>query len=420
MSDSPEKRALDALLDEAKEDFVPRDVDIHWGRVEEKMMARIAAEESPLLRDARQASSGRARALRVGAIALAAAAAAAVFVRRDRDASLLDPQTTTSIEAQNGGALRATEGSGEIRIGGAAVSAGHVLRAGDVVEADEARGIVERPRKVTWLIEPDGEAKAPARATVKSADESLVLALHDGAIEAQVVPVPSGEAFAVDVASGGKIVRVAVHGTHLRVTRRGKHMVVDLSEGVVSIGVPPRTGSTYGTLVTAPAHVELDVDDLDRSIRIDHAPASVRTPIPLGAHEAPAAAAAARNEGPGAVAKPAPAPPAATQPVAAKHDLPAPPKAPANVEAPKAIAPRDAIASAIRACAAAHNRPSEVHVSVSSTLKLKVAPSGEVQSAVFDPPLQPEIQTCAAPVIYKTKFADGDTGMVTVPVDFAF
>ncbi len=419
MSDSPTSRALDALVEEAKDDLVPRDVDIHWGRVEEKMMARIAAEESPLVRDARRASSGRARALRYGAIALAAAAAAAVFVRRDRDASLLDPQGASqsgaALEAQNGGALRSTEGSGEIRIGGAPVSAGHVLRAGDVIEASNVRGIVERPRKVTWLIEPDADANAPARASVKSADESLVLALEDGAIEAQVVPVQSGEAFAVDVASGGKIVRVAVHGTHLRVTRRGKHMVVDLSEGVVSIGVPPRTGSTYGTLVTAPAHVELDVDDLDRSLRIDHAAASVRAPIPLGPREVPVAA--------GAVAKPATATPPIAQAAAPKHEAPPAheaPRPPANVEANGPPPPRDAIAAAIRACAAAHNRPSEVHGSVTSTLKLKVAASGEVQSAVFDPPLQPEIQTCSAPSIYKTKFESGDTGLVTVPVEFTF
>ena len=85
-----QQKALDTLIEEAKEDFVPRDVDIHWGRVEEKMMARIAEEETPLLRDRRASGTGRARALRVTAIALAAAAAVAVVVRRDRDTSLVD------------------------------------------------------------------------------------------------------------------------------------------------------------------------------------------------------------------------------------------------------------------------------------------------------------------------------------------
>ena len=61
-------------------------------------------------------------------------------------------------------------------------------------------------------------------------------ALDDGAFEAQVTPVPSGEAFAVDVATPTSIVRIAVHGTHLRVARAGTRVTVDLTEGVVSIG----------------------------------------------------------------------------------------------------------------------------------------------------------------------------------------
>ena len=50
------------------------------------------------------------------------------------------------------------------------------------------------------------------RARVKTANESLVLSLEEGAIEAQVTPVPNGEAFAVDVddPSHKPLVRVAV------------------------------------------------------------------------------------------------------------------------------------------------------------------------------------------------------------------
>src|SRR5207237_528524 len=141
-------------------------------------------------------------------------------------------------------------------------------------------------------------ADAPrlGRARVKSAGESLVLGLEEGAIEAQVTPVPTGEAFAVDIAAGSSLVRVAVHGTHLRVARNGSHVVVDLTEGVVSIGAPPRTGSTYGTLVTAPSHVEFDAADLDHTLRIEHAPAAVRAPVSLVSHESFGASATARNE----------------------------------------------------------------------------------------------------------------------------
>jgi hypothetical protein len=423
-SSESKKKALDALIGEAKEDFAPRDVDIHWGRVEEKMMARIAEEEPPLLRDRRAVGTGRARALRATAIALAAAAAVAVVVRRDRDTSLVDANAPAVVaETQNASALRSTEGAGEIRISGMAATTGHVLKAGDAIEADRARGVFERARKVAWLIENDDE-KAPAKANVKSAGESLVLGLEDGAIEAQVTPVASGEAFAVDVTSGGKLVRVAVHGTHLRVTRHGRKVTVDLTEGVVSIGVPPRTGTTIGTLVTAPAHVELDAEDLDRSIKVDHTAAAVRAAIPL-AVTAPAAAphepatAAPRSDLPaGVVTKPAAiahAPPAKPEPARAAVE----PAKPTNVEVAAPAPPREEIAKAVRACAAAKNRASEVKVTVTSTLKLKVSATGEVQTAQFDPPLMPDVQACAATAIYKTQFGQ-ETGLVTVPIEFSY
>jgi hypothetical protein len=423
MSDDPntKSKALDALVGEAKEDFVPRDVDIHWGRVEEKLMARIAEEEPPLLRDRRASGTGRARALRMTAIALAAAAAVAVVVRRDRDTSLVDaaPPTATG-EALAASALRATEGAGEIRISGTAATTGHVLRAGDVIEADRARGVFERTRKVAWLIE--GDEGTLAKANVKSASESLVLGLDDGAIEAQVTPVASGEAFAVDIASGGKLVRVAVHGTHLRVVRHGKRVTVDLTEGVISIGVPPRTGTTIGTLVSAPAHVELDAEDLDRSIKVDHSPAAVRAAIPLAVTPALAAhepsPPAPKNDTPaGVVTKPAAITQAPAKPEPARAAAePQKPAAPA-IAAP--LPPREEIARAVRTCAAGKKHSDGVKYTVTSTLTLKLAASGEVQTAQFSPPLTPDVQACAAEAIYKTRF-DNESGLVTVPIEFSY
>lgn len=423
MSDDSKKKALDALIGEAKDDFVPRDVDIHWGRVEEKMMARIAEEEPPLLRDRRAFGTGRARALRVTAIALAAAAAVAIVVRRDRDTSLVNATApAATAEAVAASALRSSEGAGEVRISGTAATTGHVLRQGDLIEADRARGVFERPRKVAWLIEQNEDEKSAARATVKVAAESLVLALEDGAIEAQVTPVPSGEAFAVDVASGGKLVRVAVHGTHLRVSRHGRKVTVDLTEGVVSVGVPPRTGSTIGTLVAAPAHVELDVEDLDRSLKVDHTPGAVRAAIPLPVSPALAAHESSpsppKNDTPaGVVTKPASVAHAPPKPESARAATePAKPAAPA---AAAPLPPREEIAKAVRACAAGKKHADDVKYTVTSTLKLKVSSAGEVQLAQFDPPLPADVQTCAAATIYKTRF-DGEGGLVTVPIEFSY
>ncbi len=409
---TPEKQALDEVVREAKDHLVPREPD--WSAMEAKLMARVAEERPALAVEAQASGTMRARLLRAGAAALAAAAAIALVVHHDEGMPSVDA-TTASTAEPFAGSVRWTEGNGEVRVAGLTAQPGQALRAGDTLEADGARVVLERPRKVTWLLEKD-DGPGVARARVKSAAESLVLALDEGAIEAQVVPVPSGEAFAVDVAAAGKLVRVAVHGTHLRVQRAGTKMIVDLTEGVVSIGVPPRTGLTYGTLVTAPAHVELDVEDLEHTLRIDHSPSAVRAAIPLASHEAMMAAAAKEPQKANSAAQPSPASvnPAAHPTVAIVEPAPAP----APTTAPKQSPPREAIIEAVRGCALLKSSPGAVRVTLTTKVKLNVAGDGTVKGLVFEPPLQGDIQFCAAQTIYQTKM--DETGTVTIPVEFSY
>jgi hypothetical protein len=431
------KSPIDRLVEEAKSSLAPSEragSEARWKAVEDRVVARLAEDRAELVAEV-NASPRRAQLLQLGAFVLAAAAAVAVVVRNEPGGPLVDGAVSSQADL-TAGSLRVTEGGGEVRVDGQPASAGHVLRSGEVLEVDGARALLERSRKVTWLLErggngaPDAPPAGAARARVKSAGESLVLGLEDGAIEAQVTPVPSGEAFAVDVAAGKSVVRVAVHGTHLRVARTGTRVVVDLTEGVVSIGAPPRSGSTYGTLVTAPSHVEFDAANLAGTLTVDHSPAAVRAPLSLVSHEA---LVTARNDvtaaapHPGAAALAAPAPTAALATVPRPASVP-PPRAvdPAKPElaakadpSPPALPARESIAAAVRACAAARSRPDNVRVTVTSALRLKVAKGGEVETAQFDPPLLPEIQTCAATAIYKAKLEAGG-GSVTIPIDFAY
>ena len=57
---------------------------------------------------------------------------------------------------------------------------------------------------------------------------------------------------------------------------------------------------------------------------------------------------------------------------------------------------------------------SDVRVTVSSSLELAVGDDGLVSGARFNPPLAPEIQTCASSVIYRTRFAT--SGKRSVPI----
>lgn len=408
------KLSLDDLVREAKKSYAPREGDdLDWDAVEARLEKRLATEEvAP--RVARLRASGSFA--RVAALGLAAAAAAVLVVGREREGGPLGAVTTASPETGSAGTLRAAEGS-EVRVGGVLAETGLGLRTGDVVEVSGGRAVFERPRKVTWLLEGEGGQGGHGRLRVASTNEPVVLSLEEGAVEAQVTRSELPETFAVDVTSGGRTVRIAVHGTHLRVARTGGHVVVDLSEGVVSIGVPPRTGPTYGALVTAPAHVELDVGELE-AMRVDRARASVRAPVALGPGErdttasrdpappAPRTAAAA----PGALAPPAPASAA----VDAPHG---------KAEGPGTTAPRPAsaadVANAVRECvASARKARPEVKVSVATTLHLRISDAGEVLSAVFDPPLAPEVQTCSAGKIYGTK-VEG-SGAVDVPITLSY
>lgn len=385
-----EQTKLDRIVEEARSDHAPgRVADLDWDAMEASLMARTANE--PRRRSRRAYVAG-------GIVAALAVAAGAVFFVRERSddaiaqqAAKPPPVTPAPLRAE-ASALK----SGNLRVGDQPAPAGYVLREGDDIQVLGGRAELERPNAVSWLL--DADDGAAARAHVSSAGRPLVLALEHGAIEAQVTPVKTGEAFAVDVATKNGVVRVAVHGTHLRVYRTGDHVAVDLSEGVIAIGVPPASGVTTGTTVTAPAHVELDATDLG-SIQVDHAVAHVRPPVQLGDHVVVMAE-----------------PPPAAEPVASA----ATPKPALKVDAPKPAprAGRELILTAVRQCALRNATPSAVRVTVTSDLSLQVSDDGHVQKAVFNPPLPPDIQTCAAETIYKTKL--DETGAVELPIEFSY
>jgi hypothetical protein len=273
------------------------------------------------------------------------------------------------------------------------------LRLGDVLETGSARATVERPGKVTLTLEPG------SKTVVTHVQGALILALERGAVEAQVVPVLAGEAFAVDVAGS----RVAVHGTHLRVARDGERVVVDLNEGVVSIGPAPRTGSVLGMLVNAPAHIEFDSADVAGTLTQTHDPAGVRAP--LGQPPAAAAVLVASPQAHSPVMHTPPAPPFEARPEAHLAGTSARP-----VAAPPEPTPENSIANAVRACMAERPRADNVTVVVSTTLHLDLADDGSVQFARFEPPVAPDVNACSVAAIYRERFGHG--GTVTIPVDF--
>ncbi len=390
----PDPRGLDDLVRDTKKEKAP---EIDWKSVDEKLFARIEQEPRSLSSEADEESERGGRVVWIAsAVTLAAAAAALLFVHPAKE----------SVDTHGGRASSAGVVSfGDVSIGANAAQAqpGTQLGRGDRIDVVDHVAYFEAPGKVRWA------AQRGSVLDVEHAASPLVLSLEKGSAEAQVTPVPSGEAFAIDVtASSGATVRVAVHGTHLRVARDGDKITVDLTEGVVSIGAPPRRGSTIGSLVTAPAHVELDARDV-ASMRVDHTPSAVRpaervTPAPRADQEtsfvAPPPVQLASNDTSSSSQHVV-----TTQSQKSSQQqitLVAPPPA-AYLTSPTEIA------NAIAQCGKDPVAP------FATSLLLQVDDSGTVQIARFDPPLFPEARDCAANVIYRRSKLSA--GTFTVPID---
>jgi hypothetical protein len=401
---------LAALVDEARSlpsDKMPPEMPkMNWDKVDAGLFARIE----------REAAETRARAshkgqpwpwLMLGGVAAAAAAAAVVMQPARTPVSEVASQVTsqaTSVES-SAGDLAFQTGAGEVRVDGARAHAGLHARQGESIETHGAKAVFESQERVSWLLEDQ------SKVFVERAGSSspVVLALANGAVEAQVKPVLAGEAFAIDV--GG--VRVAVHGTHLRVARNGDHVVVDLTEGVVSIGAPPKVGSTYGTLVTAPAHVEFQASALGTSLVVEHeadairGAANITSPI---SEEMPTASVAPPSASPSPVARvdePTAAPVRNTVPITAKGH-------PATVL--KRIANADTfIDGVVKTCWAKNAAgPADPGTTgyYSSEATFDINPDGSVRRGIvnFNPPLPLAVHQCALDKMFATPFAASEEG----------
>jgi ferric-dicitrate binding protein FerR (iron transport regulator) len=394
---------MDRLVRESRADLGTKESrDIDWAELDRALFRRIEAEQRAERAELAPRRAGR-WALVVFGLSVAAAVAL-LEMGTTRVASVIEGAPGQAVAAEDSaGRVVAVEGGGQLLVNGKMAAVGASLHGGDVIEARGAQVTVERPGKLTWVFERGAEG------TVTHAQGALVLALQVGAVEAQVVPVPSGEAFAVDVGSS----RVAAHGTHLRVARVGEHVVVDLSEGVASVGEAPRTGSTLGALVTAPAHAEFTIGDVEGTMAVTHDPAALRAPLSLGSSTpsrggfppSVALSAVPKAELTGARSTGGAARPEGHAVSAASARNVALAEIPADV----------AIAAAVRSCLAERPRADNVTVVVSTTVHLALGSDGTVRSARFDPPVAPDVNACASGAIYKARF--GQAGSVDIPVD---
>lgn len=400
---SPLARLTAEARDE-KHGFLPPEHD--FSLVEQKLMLRLETER------AIQKRSNRTQ-LAAGVIASLALAAGSLFLLgrpAPEEPVGAPPRPAIAFTVKGGpkGATLRTDSTDP---------AGFVI--GDSVEVADSPLVFERsaqtagaPRRAIWAVDPAGEPSG--RIKVVKAQETLVLALERGAVEADVTPVRDGEAFAIDVKGAAGTTRVAVHGTHLRVSKKGDHITVDLTEGVIALGAPSE-GRTQGREIKAPAHVELDAgsDPTKADVSQDH----VRSAWTL---DAISEGRSPSSPFPSAVVL-APTP---TQAALPKHG--APTVAPAPSSSPSSAPPivtlsesaaRSAIQVDAKRCAAQSSKAG-VTVRVESTLTVDVRADGTVSGTRFDPPLSPNVQQCAAEAVF-ARHIEGPRSF-TVPVKFEY
>jgi ferric-dicitrate binding protein FerR (iron transport regulator) len=411
------KAPLEHWIREAREDLGKHPLpQIDWDAVDDKLFKRIDA-----LKKAERArfhvGPNRAWVATGAALAAAVAVIALVFGRPAERMPLATGPTGHAVEGNGGetvGQLTDVAPGGRVFLRGSPVQQGAAIAVGDVIEARGGDAYVESPGRVRLIVENGSRVRVTKRGG------PLVVSLESGAVEADVNTVARGEAFAVDVDRA----RVAVHGTHFRVSRSGGEAQIDLNEGVVVVGEAPRSGDVIGALVAAPAHVEFSLANVAASLTVDHDAAAVRPRAPWPGAVAEAEPTAVYGPRPvehasdpaGARASLAPhvvesraASSSASAPMGAASSA-----APSTSAAP--VAPEEAVSSAVRACMSDRPRADNVTVLVRTTLDLDVGDDGLVRGARFDPPVLPEVNTCAAPTIYRVRFPRG--GSVSIPIDF--
>ncbi|MDP9151297.1 MAG: hypothetical protein M3O36_15345, partial [Myxococcota bacterium] len=193
------KTQLDHAIHEAREHLGTREAQrLDWRDVERRVFDRVAeaqrAERAALL-------SGRGRAWMALALGLAVSAGGAlVWMESGNEPPPFDAGPVAARDF----AGTITSLGGDVLVNGKAAPAGLSMHLGDSIETRAGSATVDRPGKLSLVVERG------SRATITHVAGALVLALEEGAVEAQVVPVAGGEAFAVDVGTS----RVAVHGTH--------------------------------------------------------------------------------------------------------------------------------------------------------------------------------------------------------------
>jgi ferric-dicitrate binding protein FerR (iron transport regulator) len=347
------------MASELKDDPTP---ELDWDRVEASLLEQIGKRATAPVR--------AARAWPRWALAAAAGVLALLGARE-----LMRQLPVAHLESS----ARRWGGDGRVTIDGSR------LGVGDHVTSGSAEVRVVHAGRAAWTLAPN------SRGTVAFGGDLLTVQLERGSAFAEVVPSQRKESFAIEADA----LRAAAHGTVFRVSRRGDHAEVEVTEGVVAVGPSSTRGDTRGWLLAAPAKGQFALDGV--SGEVAKTPAS-----PGGAATAVAGGAPATQPAP-ASGVPAPSETAATsEPV----ELPEKP----TMDAVQSVFAR--LIPLVNQCFEQHTQArGDMQVTASTRVTLRVAPDGTITGRDFVPPLAPAVLACSAPHVDAMRFAPSKQGI---------
>lgn len=406
-----EIRALRLVIDEVRLSAPP---DIDWQGLERRTLASIDAETLLASRTLPP------RQLGIGAAFGYAMAAAALVMLLTSQGATPTPGTASAPRAEDGAradARRFTRVAS--RDGEPSAWLAPALPVGSRIVAGQDAARFEWPGVASWELGP-GAVGLMARE-----GGSPAVVLEQGEIRVNVTPHRAlGKAldtFVVEAAGA----RIAVHGTTFSVALDGERVLVEVVEGVVSVGPLGKPSSATDAFVRGPGRAAFSSRDGELLEVMAVSPSS----------QAASGASRGRAEDLGALhgAKPP------SRPVAVEHEPPRegsrpdePPTASPSAEVLEAAAaPSDqavptaeaspvafsALRSQLVACLTAERGAVDpsLRVVASTDVRFRLDPEGRVATVRFIPPVRADLQQrCAAPLLGRVVEGGGAEPSVTV------
>lgn len=294
------------------------------------------------------------------------------------------------------------------------------LKAGDIVEAAVGPVAFGEQGVIEWTLSAGSRLVVRDPVPAGGLGSGMhVVELETGSMRGSL---PATSAGVLVVMAGDTEVASLGPGAVFNVTRSSKRLVMHLERGSASVGMRGQRGA--GRAFAAPLVAAFS---LDGGVSVEVLEQETAALLPLPVETEPAE--------PSAPSQAQPAPPAVA-PSAPRHVEPAPASvvgAPAPSASVAAVAPQetkvdpaatlsDSVASSTLVSCVSKARkerqakaPDGVSVTVSSTLKVAVADDGTVKSAVFNPPLERELQGCAV-FLLRSKLEPG-ARVLSIPVN---